>query len=461
MFITKVALPRRTFLRGVGATIALPLLDAMVPALSAVAQTAANPVRRLGFLYLPNGVAMNHTGVNHWKPTREGTDFELSPILTPLAPVQDKLVVVSGLSHAQAEAMGDGNGDHSRGTASWLSGVHPKWTQGADVRGGTTADQVAAAELGKETPLPSLELSVDLNFLLGHCENGYSCAYMNTISWKTPTTPMPPENNPRVVFERLFGDGGSPAERLGQLRTDRSILDSVAGEMARLQQKLGAVDRARADEYLDSVREVERRLQNVEKRADEAEPVDGAERPPVGIPDQFGEHVELMLDLQWLAYQADLTRVFTFMYGREVSSRTYPEIGMTEGHHAMSHHGDNAENLERYARLNTYCTDLFAGFVEKLRATPDGDGSLLDHSLLLYGSALSNPNIHSHNDIPLVLVGGAAGQLKGGRHVAYPTFTPMANLLMSMLEKGGVHVDRLGDSTGRLKLNLIEPLSNV
>lgn len=459
MFITKLALPRRTFLRGMGATIALPLLDAMVPAVSAVVKTAANPVRRLGFLYLPNGVAMNHAGVNYWKPSTEGPDFEISPILTPLAPYQKQLVVVSGLSHPQAESMGDGNGDHSRGTATWLSGVHPKWTQGADVRAGTTADQVAAAELGKETPLPSLELCVDLNFLLGHCENGYSCAYMNTISWKTPTTPMPPENNPRVVFERLFGDGGSPAQRLGQMRTDRSILDSVAEDMKQLQQKLGSTDRARADEYFDAVREVERRIQKVEARADEAAPVAGIAQPPVGIPEQFGDHVRLMLDLQWLAYQADLTRVFTFTFGREVNNRTYPEIGLTEGHHAMSHHGDNPEKMQTYAKLNTYCTELFAGFVEKLHTTPDGDGNLLDHSLILYGAALSNPNIHSHNDIPIALVGGAAGQLKGGRHLAFPLFTPMTNLLVSMLDKVGVEVDRLGDSTGRLPLP--EPLSTV
>ena len=460
MLITKMSLPRRTFLRGIGATVALPLLDAMVPALSVRAQTVATPVTRVGFLYLPNGVAMNHTGVNYWKPVGEGTSFAFSPILTPLAPFRDRLLVVSGLSHAQAEAMGDGNGDHSRGTATWLNGVHPKFTQGADVRAGVTADQIAAAELGRNTPLPSLELSVDLNFLVGNCDNGYSCVYMNTLSWRTATTPLPTEANPRVVFERLFGDGGSPQQRLTEMRRDRSILDSVAQDAMRLQKKLGAGDRARTDEYFDALREVERRIQTGEKSVAEAAPLPGLERPPVGIPDDFGEHVRLMLDLQWLAYQADITRVFTFMFGREISSRTYPELGLTEGHHAISHHRDDPETMARVAKLNTYQTQLFAEFLQKLDSTPDGDGSLLDHSLLLYGAALSNPNIHSHNDLPLAVVGGGSGTLKSGRHLASPVKakTPMANLLVSMLDKAGVQVDRLGDSTGRLQA---EPLSGV
>ena len=460
MFITKKSLPRRTFLRGMGATVALPLLDAMVPALSAVAQTAANPVTRLGFLYLPNGVSMNHTGVNNWKPVGEGTNFELSPILTPLAPFRDRLLVVSGLSHAQAEALGDGNGDHSRGTASWLSGVHPKFTQGGDVRAGVTADQIAAAELGRDTPLPSLELSVDLNFLVGNCDNGYSCVYMNTLSWRTATTPVPTEANPRVVFERLFGDGGTPEQRLAEMARDRSILDSVTQDARRLQKKLGAGDRARTDEYFDSIREVERRIQKGAQSVAEAEPLAGLERPPMGLPNDFAEHVGLMLDLQWLAFQADLTRVFTFMFGREISSRTYPELGLPEGHHSMSHHRDIPENMARLAKLNTYQTDLFASFLQKLDSTPDGDGSLLDHSLLLYGAGLSNPNIHSHNDLALTVVGGGSGNLQSGRHLASPlkSKTPMTNLLVSMLDKAGVRVDRLGDSTGGLQA---EPLSGV
>ena len=462
MMITKKALPRRTFLRGMGATVALPLLDAMVPAMSAMSQTPARPVHRLGFVYLPNGVAMNHTGTDYWKPVGEGADFEFSPILTPLEPYRDRVVAVSGLSHGQAESLGDGNGDHTRSTATWLNGVHPNFTQGADVRAGITVDQLAAAEFGKETQLPSIELAVDLNFLVGNCDNGYSCTYLNTLSWRTPTTPLPTENNPRAVFERLFGDGGTRDQRIAQVRKDRSILDAVDDDMRRLYRRVGSTDRARADEYFDAVREVERRLQRTEESPVEFEPGSGLDSPPVGIPDDFGDHVRLMFDLQWLAYQADITRVFTFMYGREVGSRTYPEIGLTGGHHSMSHHGDRPEALERYARLNTYQTDLFRYFVERLASTPDGDGTLLDHCLLLYGAGMSNPNIHSHNDIPMVLVGGASGNLKGGRHLAATPKTPMTNLLVSMLDKSGVRVDQLGDSTGRFDLGTPpEPLSGV
>lgn len=450
MIITKKALSRRAFLRGTGAVIALPFLDAMIPALSA--QTI-NPVQRLGFLYLPNGVSMNHTGVNNWKPESEGFDFEFSPILKPLQAHKDKMVVVSGLSHSQAEAMGDGNGDHTRSTATWLNGVHPKFTQGADVRAGITADQIAAAKLGKETALPSLELTVDQNFLVGNCDNGYSCSYLNTISWRSATIPQPTENNPRAVFERLFGDGGSPAQRLAQIRKDRSILDSVAEDMRRLNRQVGASDRARAEEYFDSVREVERRLQKAEATPMDNDASPGLEKPPTGIPDNFGEHIRLMFDLQWLAFQADITRVFTFMYGREVSNKTYPDIGLSGGHHSMSHHGDRADSMELYAKLNIYQTELFQYFVDKMAATPEGDGSLLDHSLLLYGAGLSNPNIHSHNDLPLVLVGGASGKLKGGHHLAAPMKTPMTNLLLSMLDKSGVSVESLGDSNAHLNLD--------
>ena len=461
MMITKKALPRRTFLRGMGAAVALPLLDSMVPAMTPLARTAANPARRLGFLYLPNGVAMNHTGINYWKPAA-GEGLQLSPILEPLAAHQDQMVAVSGLSHGQAESMGDGNGDHTRSTATWLNGVHPNFTQGADVRAGVTADQVAAAEFGKETPLPSLELSVDLNFLVGNCDNGYACTYLNTLSWRTATTPLPTENNPRAVFERLFGDGGTPAQRSAQVRKDRSILDAVGDDMRRLYRRVGSSDRTRAEEYFDAVREVERRLQKTEETPVEIDAESGLGRPPMGIPDNFGDHVRLMFDLQWLAYQADITRVFTFMFGREVSSRIYPEIGLTGGHHSLSHHGDRPENLERYAKLNTYQAELFTYFVDKLASTPDGDGSLLDHSLLLYGGGMSNPNIHSHHDIPLVLVGGASGNLEGGRHVVSPLKTPMTNLLVSMLDKSGVPIERLGDSTGRVDLDFApETLSGI
>ena len=458
MFVTKKALPRRTFLRGAGALLGLPLLEAMVPAMTALAQTAASPVRRLGFVYLPNGVARNFSGINYWTPNGEGTNFELSPILTPLAPFRDRLTVVSGLAQHQADAHDDGaNGDHTRGTSSWLTGVHPKRTEGADVRNGISADQIAAAELGRDTALPSIELGIDLNFLSGQCENSYSCAYLNTLAWRSETAPMPTENNPRIVFERLFGDGGTSAQRLAQARENRSILDSVNADLQRLQQSLGPSDRSTVDEYVDTVREVERRIQRTESaRGTDAE-LPTLDRPS-GIPDRFDEHVTLMYDLQWLAFRADITRVVTFMLGRELNFRTYPEIGITEGHHGLSHHQDNPTQLAKYAKLNTYQTELFASYVKKLQATPEGDGSLLDHSMFLYGAGLSNPNLHAHYDLPLALVGGAAGRLKGGRHLNFREETPMTNLLLSMLDKVGVHTETLGDSTGRIQ---IEPLSGV
>jgi hypothetical protein len=455
MIITRMALPRRTFLRGMGAALALPLLDAMVPALSATAKTAAAPVRRLGFVYLPNGVAMN-SAVNYWKPRGgDAAALELSPVLAPLAPFREHLLVVSGLSHAQAEAMGDGQGDHSRASANWLSGVHPKQTEGADVQAATTVDQIAAARIGRDTPLGSLELAVDPNFLVGNCENGYSCVYINTLSWRTPTSPLPTENNPRVVFERMFGDGGTAAERLVQARRTRSILDSVADDLARLEPSLGATDRVRLDEYLEAVREVERRIEKAETKIDDTS-LPELERP-VGIPESFGDHVTLMYDLLWLAWQADVTRVFTMMLGRELVGRAYPELGVPESHHGLSHHRDDPLNLEKLAKINTYHVELFRGFVEKLRSTPDGDGTLLDRVLLLYGAGLSNPNEHAHTDLPLMLVGGAGG-LNGGRHLRYPKGTPMMNLLLAMLDRVGVPLDKYGDSTGRLQL---EPLSGV
>jgi Protein of unknown function (DUF1552) len=450
MIVTRLALPRRTFLRGVGTALALPLLDAMVPALTAIGKTAANPVRRLGFVYLANGVAMSATA-NYWRPRGEGKTFELSPILTPLAPFRDQLTVVSGLSQAQAETLGDGNGDHTRGTATWLNGVHPKWTEGADVRAGITADQIAAQAFGRDTVLPSLELGIDPNFVVGSCENGYSCIYMNSLSWRTPTSPLPLENNPRVVFERLFGEGGTPTERLAQMRKTRSILDSVIDEATDLLQRLGAGDRATVSDYFDALREVERRIQKAEANGAES-PLPLTERSPAGIPDRFEDHVKLMFDLQWLAYQADLTRVFTFMMGREVCSRTFPELGVSEPHHGLSHHRDDAEQLGKVARINTYQAGLFASFLGRLQSTPEGDGTMLDHSMTLYGAGLSNPNIHSHLDLPLLVAGGGSGQLSGGRHLQYPLNTPMTNLLLSLLDKAGVPAERLGDSTGRIDL---------
>jgi hypothetical protein len=451
MILTGRALPRRTFLRGVGATLALPLLDAMTPALGAP-PLAAN---RIGFIYLPNGVAMNFSGVNYWTPKGTGKDFELSPILRPLAPYRDRLTVVSGLAHHAADAHDDGaNGDHTRATSSWLTGVHCKRTEGADVENGTSADQIAAAALGRDTVLPSLELSIDLSFLSGQCENSYSCVYLNTLAWRSPTSPLPTENNPRLVFERLFGDGGTTEQRIAIARENRSILDSVGDDFARLARQVGPADRRTIDDYLAAVREVERRIEAVENLGVDVG-LPALDRPR-GIPETFGEHVELMYELQWLAFQADMTRVVTFMLGRELNFRTYPEIGITEGHHGLSHHGNRPEQLEKLARLNTYQTELFAGFLDKLASTRDGDGTLLDHSLFLYGASLSNPNLHAHYDLPLTLVGGAAGRLGGNRHLKFPAETPMTNLLLAMLDKVGVPAGSLGDSSGRLD---IEPTS--
>ena len=451
MIITKKTLSRRMALRGLGATVALPLLDAMVPPLTALARTPATPARRLGFVYIPNGVSMN-AAVNNWKPVGAGADFDFSPILSPLAPLRDHLTVVSGLAQRQAEAFNDGGGDHSRASAGWLSGVHARQAQGVNVRAGTTADQVAAGTLGRDTPLPSLELAVDSGDLVGNCDNGYDCAYLNTISWRTPTTPLPTERNPAVVFERLFGDGGTAAERRAEVHRDRSILDDVTDDIAALQRAVGPADRARVDEYLEAVREIERRLRSTDHAVDrELPPFDR----PTGIPEDFGEHAALMFDLQWLAYQADVTRVTTFMIGRELGGRSYPELGIPMNHHGLSHHRDDPENLANLTKINTYHVELFASFVEKLRSTPDGDGSLLDHVRLLYGGGISNPNRHEHFDLPIALVGGTGRP--GGRHLDIAE-TPLANLLLAMLEWASVRVDQLGDSTGRLP---VEPLAGV
>jgi hypothetical protein len=450
MIVTRKALPRRTFLRGAGAALALPLLDAMTPAFAAGPQSASSPVRRLGFIYGPNGIARNFKGINYWTPKTEGPAFELSPILAPLAPYRDRMLVVSGLAQHQADAFGDGaNGDHTRGTSSWLTGVHPKRTEGADVRNGVSADQIAAAQLGRDTALPSLELAIDLNFLGGQCENSYACVYMNTLAWRTATTPLPTENNPRIVFERLFGDGGTPAERLGQARANRTILDSVMEDLQRLQQTLGPADRTAVEDYADAVQEVERRIRKVETGAGQSG-LPTLERPS-GIPDRFDEHVKLMYELQWLAFRADITRVVTFMLARELNFRTYPEIGITEGHHGLSHHGDNPAQIEKLARLNTYQATLFAWFLEKLKATPEAGGTLLDHSMFLYGAGLSNPNLHAHYDLPLAVVGGPARR-DGGRHLVFREETPMTNLLLGILDSAGVRTEKLGDSTGRISV---------
>jgi hypothetical protein len=450
-FITKRALPRRTFLRGAGVALALPLLDAMVPALSALADTPAAVASRLGFIYMPNGVAKNSSGIDYWTPPTEGRDFQMSQILAPLEPFRDRLLVVSGLDQNQAEAGNDGaSGDHTRGTSSWLTGVYPKRTEGADVRNGVSADQIAAPVLGKDTALPSLELAIDLNFLAGQCENSYSCAYLNTLAWTSPTTPLPTENNPRVVFERLFGDGGTAERRAAQARRNHSILDSVLGDLNRLQLQLGPGDRTVVGEWADAVREVERRISGVEQRSNDELPT--LERP-TGVPERFDEHVKLMYELQWLAFRADLTRVVTFMLGRELNFRTYPEIGVTEGHHGLSHHQDRPEQITKYAKVGTYQAQLLAWFLDKLQSTPEGDGTLLDHSLFLYGAGLSNPNTHAHVDLPLLVIGGRKLGIDGNRHLVVRRQLPMTNLLLTLLDKAGVRADTLGDSTGRMPVD--------
>jgi hypothetical protein len=449
MLIRKLALPRRTFLRGMGAAVALPLLDAMVPALSALAKTAAAPVRRLGFVYIPNGAIMEK-----WTPATTGTDFELPPTLQPLAPFKQQMVVLSGLEQAMAYGIGDGSGDHSRAGATWLSGVHPKHTEGADIEGGITADQLAARALGRDTQLQSLEIGLDLMEAVGMCENGYSCVYLNAVAWRTPTTPLFPEPNPRVVFERLFGGGGTAEERASRMREDRSILDAVTDAVARLQKTLGAADRARVSEYLDAVRNIEQRIQRIEAQ-NSTSPLALPERP-IGIPDTWEEHAKLMFDLQVTAYQSDLTRVITFMLGRELNATVYPGSGVPDGHHNLTHHRYDPVKMAKVEKINTYHMKLFSEYyLARLQATPDGDGSLLDHMLILYGGGISDGNLHDHSRLPLVLVGGSGGHLNGGRHLSYPHPTPMANLLVSMLDKAGVPADRLGDSTGTIDLDVL------
>ena len=441
MMITKMSLPRRTFLRGSGVALALPLLDAMVPALTAVVKTAAAPVSRLGYLYYPMGMIRSQ-----WIPTTAGADFEWTPTLAPLAPLRDKVTVVSGLSHLQANSFNDGGADHPRGTAVWLSGVHAPMGK-RELRLGTTADQIAAQEFGKSTPMPSLEMALESPSQIS-CDSG-DCFFSMTISWRSATTPNPMEAHPRVIFERLFGDGGSAQHRLAETRQNGSILDSITQEVQRLNKTLGSSDRSKLHEYTDSVREIERRIQQVEGHSEERE-LSLPERP-IDIPESFGDHAKMMFDLQVLAYQADLTRVFTLMLGREASPITFPQIGVPEQHHSTSHHNDRPEMVAKKAKIDLYHIQLFSYFLEKLRATPDGDGNLLDHSLLVYGSGLGDANIHDHRNLPLILAGGAGGRLKGGRHLAAPEDTPMANALMSSLDLAGIPMpDSLGDSTGRL-----------
>ncbi len=443
--ITKKHLPRRTFLKGIaGASVALPLLDAMIPALTAQTRTAAAPKLRLGFVYVPHGAVLDK-----WTPIGDGANFQLNQIMAPLEPFKQQMVIVSGLANKAAESQGDGGGDHARSGPSFLSGVHPKRTEGEDVRAGITVDQIAAQHISQDTPLPSLELGTEDTGLVGVCDVGYSCAYMNSIAWRSPSLPLPMEINPRVIFERLFGDGSNAAERAQRKTEDRSILDSVTREAAQLNSGLGQRDRTIVTEYLDNVREIERRIQKAEKQvASQVEVPDS----PIGVPESFDEHAKLMFDLQVLAYRAEITRVSTFMLARDLSQRTFPQIGVPEPHHSVSHHGNNPIQIAKLAKINTYHASLMAYFFDKLRATPDGDGNLLDHSMILYGSSMSNPNEHNHFPLPLLVAGGGAGQLKGGRHLKFPERTPISNLLLAVLDKSGIHMDTLGDSTGKLEI---------
>jgi Protein of unknown function (DUF1552) len=444
MIVTKKALPRRTILRGMGATLALPLLDAMVPSMTAMAATPANPVRRLGFVYMPMGA-----NIALWTPPGSGRLDELSPTLSSLASVKDQLTVLTNM-----ELKNSYPGTHATSNAGFLSAAKAKWTESTDYHLGTTVDQIAAKQIGGETRLPSLELSMDLLSTVGQCDNGYACVYQNNLSWSSPTTPLPSEAHPRVAFERLFGDGGSASDRLADLRKKASLLDFVSEDIARLQRRLGPGDRSKVSQYLDSVREVERRIQKAESSTQ------GSAMPdldrPVGVPAAYADHARLMFDLQVLALQADVTRVITFQLARETSTRTYPEIGVPDPHHPTTHHGNNPEKLAKMAKINAFHVSLFAYFLEKLRAVPDGDGTLLDHTVYLYGSGMGNPDVHDHVNLP-ILVAGGAGKLKGGRHLRYKEPVPLANLHLSLLDKVGVRLDAFSDSTGKIP-EILEPL---
>jgi hypothetical protein len=443
MIITKTCLPRRTFLRGLGAAVALPLLDSMVPALRAA--TRVKPARRLGIIYVPNGVIMNQ-----WSPAAEGAGFEWSPTLQPLAPFRNQVLVLSGLDdHPALPQPNEGAGDHARAASTFLTGVHVKKTEGADIQAGISMDQIAARELGKETQIASLEMTMEYTEMLGACDAGYSCAYSNTIAWRGPSTPLPMEMDPRAIFERLFGDGDSTdrASRLTRIREDQSILDALVEDVARLGRRLGPRDRSKLAEYLEAIRDVERRIRKAEEQSARELPVLAR---PAGVPESFEDHSKLMFDMLALAYQADLTRVGTFMMGHEVSSRAYPEIGVPDAHHPISHHQGDVEKIAKCAKVNVFHMQMFTYFLEKLRSTPDGEGSLLDSSILMYGSGMSDGNQHNHLDLPVLLVGGAAGQLKGGRHVRFPKETPVTNLHLTVLDKLGIPIDNFGDSTGKL-----------
>jgi Protein of unknown function (DUF1552) len=439
-FITKKHLPRRAFLQGVGVSLALPLLDSMLPAQTPLAQTAALPKNRFCGIYIPHGATMDK-----WMPAQEGSGFEFTETLKPLEKLRDRVCVVSNLAHPLAGGVGsDAGADHARSAAVFLSGAHP---EKGSVHGGITVDQLLAQHIGQDTPLPSIELALEEVAL--NCGSGYGCAYFNTISWRNATLPLPMENSPQVVFERLFGDGTNAAQRLSRKQQDGSILDSVTDKVARLQGKLDPSDRVRLTEYLDDIREIERRIQKATQQS--ANSVDIPEAP-VGIPEAFEDHLKLMFDLQVLAYRAEITRVSTLMYARDTSGATYPASGVRDGFHTASHHSNVRANMDKFALINRYHVQMLAYFLEKLRATPDGDGNLLDHSVVLYGSSMSNGNQHDHDPLPIIVAGGASGQLKGGRHLKFQPHTPMSNLMLALLDKLGVHEARFGDSTAKLEI---------
>jgi len=441
MFITKMSLPRRTFLRGLGATVALPWLESMAPAFTALAKTAAVPTLRFGAVYFPNGATMKH-----WMPATTGSGFEFPPILKPLEPFRDRLTVLNNLSRAGGKSATD----HAVSSAGWLSGVVAKQTEAEDFRLGITIDQLIAKQIGQETPFPSLELATeDFTGYVGGCVPGYACTYMNTISWASDTTPLPMEINPRAAFERMFGRAGTNAARLSRMREDRSILDSVTQEARELQRRVGSQDRARLSDYLDHVREIERRIQRTE--AQNSTRLTAIEAP-LGVPESFEEHAALMFDLLAVAYQADLTRVFTFMMSREASQRTYPKLEIKQPHHDVSHHGNQPEQMELHARINAHYAQLFANFVETLRAMPEGDGSILDHSLIFFGGGMSDGQAHAPYPLPLAAIGQGGGQIEGDRHLMAAEWTPVANLWLSVANLFGSSIERFGESTGRVEL---------
>ncbi len=437
MFVSKKSLDRRTVLRGLGAAVSLPFLDAMIPAFTPLARAAGAPRMRFGAIYFPNGAIMQE-----FTPKAYGEGFEFTPILKPLERFKDSLVVVTNLTRSHP---GSQVGDHAVSAAGFLTGVWPKRTEAEDVLANTTIDQIVAKQIGQESPLPSLELATeDFTGYVGGCSPGFSCAYMNTISWSSPTTPLPMETNPRSAFERIFGEAGTPEQRRQRIAKERSILDSVSEESAELERSLGPRDRARLGDYLDNIREIERRIQKTEAR-NSNDPTTLA--APIGVPDSFEEHVGLMFDLVAAAYQADATRVFTFMMSRELSQRTYPQIGVGEQHHSVSHHQNIPDKMAQMVKINTYYVQLYARFLEKLRSTQDGDGSLLDHSFIVYGAGMADSNGHATDPLPLIAAGGGVG--KGHRHVQLPTRTPVGNLWLNVAEKFGRPMDRFGDSTGK------------